>query len=524
MKSILSDRRRSGILAHISSLPSVYGIGDIGTASHQFLDFLAESGQSCWQFLPLNPTNPIFDNSPYMSTAAFAGSPLLISPDLLYEKGLIAKASLSSHPDFSPYTTDYKAVHAYKTTLLSEACRNYSPAADGDFQRFRDSHHWLQDYALFMALKDHYAGAGWFSWPREISRRQPKALLDQLEVHADRVHYYMFEQFIFYSQWALLHKMATDRDILLFGDIPIYVGLDSVDVWAHQDIYTLDPATRLPTMVSGVPPDYFSATGQRWGNPLYRWNSRSKAVRQKLEDWWVDRFASVFELVDLARIDHFRGFESYWAIPAENETAVEGKWLPGPGAAFFTRISERLGHLEIVAEDLGIITDKVLKLRDNLGFPGMKVLQFAFDDNPANSFLPHNFETSHCIVYTGTHDNDTTVGWFLSDHLSDESRRKIKRLANRRLHDETGIHNDLIYLAQSSVSILSIFPLQDVLGFGNDCRMNRPGVPEGNWRWRCAPEYLSRELRVSLREQTELFGRHRPDQPQQTGNPAESHP
>lgn len=508
MKSILSDRRRSGILAHISSLPSVYGIGDIGTASHEFLEFLDDSGQSCWQFLPLNPTNPLFDNSPYMSTSAFAGSPLLISPDLLYQDGLIDRASLEKHPVSSPYTTQYKAVHEFKSRLLAEAFHNFS-SADGEIERFRTSHPWLDDYALFMALKDHHAGKGWFEWPRKIRSRQPGALRSHFERHADRVQYYIFEQYIFYKQWALLRRMASERDILLFGDIPIYVGLDSVDVWAHQDIYALDTATGLPTMVSGVPPDYFSETGQRWGNPLYRWNSDSELTRQKLEDWWVERFSAVFELVDIARIDHFRAFESYWAIPAENETAIDGKWLPGPGAPFFDKISQRLGLLEIVAEDLGMITEEVLKLRDALGFPGMKVLQFAFDGNPANSFLPHNFETPNCIVYTGTHDNDTTVGWFLGDRVDDDMRRTIKRMANRRLHDETGIHNDLIYLALSSTSILSIFPLQDILGFGNDCRMNSPGVPEGNWRWRCAPEFLTQEIRDHLRSQTKLFSRFR---------------
>lgn len=509
MKSILSNRRRSGILAHISSLPSVFGIGDIGTASHQFLDFLVESGQSCWQFLPLNPTNTLFDNSPYMSSAAFAGSPLLISPDLLYQDGLIDRPKLDRLPFFSPYITDYKAAQAFKTSLLHEAFHNFKSSGYPDFSQFIDTHTWLKEYALFMALKDYYGDKGWFDWPRDIGTRQANALSSHNEQHAEKIQYYIFEQYIFYKQWALLRKKASEKDILLFGDIPIYVGLDSVDVWAHQDIYTLDPSTGMPTMVSGVPPDYFSETGQRWGNPLYRWDCDVDSVQQNLEDWWVNRFSSVFELVDVARIDHFRGFESYWAIPAENETAIEGEWLSGPGASFFKKIADRLGHLEIVAEDLGIITEEVLQLRDALGFPGMKVLQFAFDGDPKNSFLPHNFNTPNCVVYTGTHDNDTTVGWFLSQHLNDDLRSQVKRIANRRLHDETGIHNDFIYLALSSISNLSIFPLQDVLGFGNDCRMNSPGVPESNWRWRCAPQFLNSEISNQLKSQTELFGRFR---------------
>jgi len=508
MKSELSKRRRSGILAHISSLPSPYGIGDIGTAGYRFLNFLEESGQSCWQFLPLNPTNELFDDSPYMSSSAFAGSPLLISPDLLHQDGLVDLASLDRHPNFSPYTTDYRQVRKFKTGLLAEAFSNFLPTAGRELEKFRTSHPWLEDYALYMALKEHFSDAGWMSWPREVASREPLALQRLSEEHRERVLYYIFEQFIFHKQWTALHRLARQRDVLLFGDIPIYVGLDSADVWAHQAIFTLDPVGCRPTLVAGVPPDYFSKTGQRWGNPLYRWDTDSPSTRDQLVDWWISRFAAIFELVDIARIDHFRGFESYWAIPAANETAVEGQWLPGPGAEFFHTVFSRLGPLEIVAEDLGMITERVLELRDALGFPGMKVLQFAFDDNPANSFLPHNFETTNCVVYTGTHDNDTTVGWFLDRQFDDGVRARIKKTANRRLHDDSGIHDDLIYLALSSVANLALFPLQDILGFGNDCRLNTPGVAHGNWRWRCAPEFLTDQVRDSLRTRTELFGRH----------------
>jgi len=508
MKSKLSDRRRSGILAHISSLPSPYGIGDIGTASYFFLEFLAESGQGCWQFLPLNPTNDLFDNSPYMTSSAFAGSPLLISPDLLFEEGLISRESLNSHPGFSPYTTDYQTVREFKSRLLAEAFRNFPPEPAPDFLQFRKSSPWLNDYAIFMALKERFGTRGWFSWPREVATRSPEAMPSYFEKCSNRVKYYIFEQYIFHKQWNALHKKARDMDILLFGDIPIYVGHDSADVWANQPIFTLDPATCRPTHVAGVPPDYFSRTGQRWGNPLYRWDSTDPLLQTQLENWWISRFAAIFKLVDMARIDHFRGFESYWAIPAENETAIEGTWLPGPGKRFFDTVFERLGQLEIIAEDLGIITKEVLQLRDALDFPGMKVLQFAFDGNPDNSFLPHNFTTSNCVVYTGTHDNDTSVGWFLDNRMNDEMRDRIKRLANRNLHDVSAIHNDLIYMAFSSIANLAIIPLQDVLGFGNDCRMNTPGVAKGNWRWRCAPDYLNSETRNFLKTRTELFSRH----------------
>ncbi|WP_136806149.1 4-alpha-glucanotransferase [Desulfosediminicola flagellatus] len=509
MKTILTEKRRSGILAHISSLPSPYGIGDIGTAGIDFLHVLAESGQSCWQFLPLNPTNSLFDNSPYMSTSAFAGSPLLVSPDLLFNDGLIQKSDLENPPDFSPYFTDYSLVVTYKSGLLKKAFATFSANPPHDLAEFKRSHSWLGDYAIFMALKDHHNNDPWFEWPEDIAARTPDAIQRYGELLKVSIEYYTFEQFIFYSQWQRLRQKATELDILLFGDIPIYVGLDSVDVWAHQDIFELDPNTGKPTLVSGVPPDYFSETGQRWGNPLYRWNSKSSEVEKNLEDWWVERFSVVFELVDIARIDHFRAFESFWAIPAENETAIDGEWLKGPGSQFFDKIEKRLGTLEIVAEDLGIITPEVIELRDKLKFPGMKVLQFAFDGDSSNAFLPHNFETTHCIVYTGTHDNDTTVGWFLSDRLDDHQRSLVKQLANKTLHDSFGIHNDLIYLAMSSTSIMAIFPLQDILGFGNDCKMNSPGVPEGNWKWRCAPEFLTHDLKAHLKHRTLLFGRYK---------------
>lgn len=508
MKTLLTKKRRSGILAHISSLPSPYGIGDIGTAGTEFLQILAESGQSCWQFLPLNPTNSLFDNSPYMSTSAFAGSPLLVSPDLLHEVGLIEGKDLQNPPEFSPYHTDYNRVNEFKSALLTKAFVNFSSTPKIGFEKFQDEHSWLNDYSIFMALKDHHNNDAWFEWPADIATRKPEAIKKYEELLSEKIEYYKFEQFIFYSQWQHLRKKAEELDILLFGDIPIYVGLDSVDVWAHQLIFDLNPETGKPSTVSGVPPDYFSETGQRWGNPLYHWNSESKKVQQLLEDWWVERFSVVFELVDIARIDHFRAFESFWAIPEENETAIDGKWVTGPGSEFFDKIEKRLGNLEIIAEDLGIITPEVIKLRDKLGFPGMKVLQFAFDGNTENPFLPHNFETTNCIVYTGTHDNDTTVGWFLSDRLQDHERSIIKQMSNRTLHDSSGIHNDLIYLAMSSISIMAIFPLQDILGFGNDCKMNSPGVPEGNWGWRCAPEFLTADLKARLKQQSILFGRY----------------
>ncbi len=455
----------------------------------------------------MGPTNPIFDNSPYMSTSAFAGSPLLISPDLLYEHGLISRSSLDDHPGFSPYSTDFTVVADYKRKLLQEAYSNFSPSKESAFGPFIKKTLWLDDYALYMTLKEKYSHRSWDQWPQELASHDRRALALVKKKESKTINYYRFEQFEFCRQWQALHDRARELNIRLFGDLPIYVGFDSVDVWANQEIFTLDPSNFAPTCVAGVPPDYFSKTGQRWGNPLYRWNSENKSIQKSLLDWWTQRFSAVFSLFDVVRIDHFRGFESYWSIPAEEETAEKGQWLKGPGKPFFIEIFSRLGRLAIVAEDLGDITPDVIKLKNSLGFPGMKVLQFAFDRNPENSFLPYNYKTPDCVVYTGTHDNDTTVGWYLSDKLGDDDRAWIKHYANRDFHDNRGVHQDLIHLALSSTAALAIIPLQDILGFGSDCRMNTPSTKSGNWRWRCAPEFLTPEISRQIKDMTELFGR-----------------
>jgi len=500
-------KRSSGILAHISSLPSPYGIGDIGPSSYFFIDFLAACDQSYWQFLPTGPTGPPFDYSPYMSSSAFAGSYLLLSPDLLFAADLITKAELENHPVFNPHITDYPGVEAYKKHILQLAFTRFHPDNHPDFEQFLTDNPWLDDYAVFMTAKEIYQNSGWFSWPKALSGRSVAVLQNFRKQHAAHIDYFRFEQYEFFRQWQLLHKYAQQQKIYLFGDLPIYVSYDSVDVWARQEIFTLDRQTFRPTHVAGVPPDYFSDTGQRWGNPLYDWQSKDDTTQEHLITWWTNRLAHLFTQVDMARIDHFRGFESYWSIPEQCKTAVDGEWLKGPGKQFFAAINERLGPLNIVAEDLGIITNEVEALRDDLGFPGMKILQFAFDGNPDNSFLPYNFLSPQCIVYTGTHDNDTTVGWFLSDKLDDGQRANIKMLANRDAHDQRGVHHDLIYLAQSSISILCMFPLQDILGFGNDCKMNSPGVATGNWRWRCGKECLTDEVAEQLKSSTRRFHR-----------------
>lgn len=501
--------RSSGILAHITSLPSPYGIGDIGPSSYNFLQFLKKGEQSYWQFLPTNPTNSHFDNSPYMANSAFAGNPLLISPELLYQVGCITKIDLQDRPEFSPYTTEFDKVVPFKKMLLEKAFKNFIKQPPLDFNTFVNNSAWLKDYALFMACKKVYNEQCWSEWPKKIATRDKAALSIFHDTHKPLIQFYYFEQYEFFRQWQLLKNQCQQSDIHLFGDLPIYVSYDSVDVWSHQKLFTLDPTTLRPSFVSGVPPDYFSSTGQRWGNPLYNWQSKDPLILNDLNDWWANRLAHLFSQVDVARIDHFRGFESYWSIAEESENAISGVWLKGPGLQFFKEMESRLGQMNIIAEDLGIITEEVVQLRETLEYPGMKVLQFAFDGNPENNFLPHNFDNPQCIVYTGTHDNDTTLGWFLGNKVSEDQRTEVKICANRTPHDSSPINRDLIYLAQSSISQLCVFPLQDVLGFGNDCKMNSPGVPTGNWRWRCGKEFLTSEIELYLADSTKRYRRDR---------------
>lgn len=508
MSSLIHAKRKSGILAHITSLPSPFGIGDIGPGAYTFIDFLASAKQSIWQFLPLGVTDGAFSNSPYMSLSAFAGNPLIISPELLVNQGLLTSKDLDDTPDYSQYTVDFSTVSHHKSRLLSQAYTQFRKNKPADYEAFCNEREWLNDYTLFRVLKKKYAGQSWYMWDSSLRDREISALQTIINCHKEEIDYYSFEQFIFFQQWRTLRSYSRGNNIELFGDIPIYVSLDSADVWANQEIFQLHPRSKKPRNVAGVPPDYFSDTGQKWGNPLYSWDNDSSDIQSKLIQWWTSRFRSVYELVDIARIDHFRAFESYFAIPAEHKTAVNGEWVKGPGKPFFDSIFEKLGPINIVAEDLGEITPEVYALRDELDFPGMKVLQFAFDGNKKNTFLPWNFENSNCYVYTGTHDNDTTVGWYLDTRLNDHDRERIKTSANGQLHDNSAIHEDLIYLAMSSIASTCIFPLQDILGFGSDCRMNTPGQPDGNWSWRCSSEFLTNDKAGWLASLTEKFNRN----------------
>ena len=493
--------RYSGILLHPTSLPGPYGIGDLGKNAYDFIDFLDKAGQSVWQCLPLGPTG--FGDSPYQSFSSFAGQPLLISPDLLVKDKLLPEnfLQLLPPPGFNDYLVNYGDIIPWKTSVLKMAASNFfSHSEHGlkkEFSRFcHEEKDWLEDYALFMALKDLHGGKCWHDWEPEMIRLSEHSRSHVIHENRDAFDYYCFVQFIFFRQWRALHEYASEKHILIIGDLPIFVAPDSADIWANQDLFQLD-SKGFPTAVAGVPPDYFSETGQLWGNPLYDW----EAHRKTGYDWWIRRIQSTLRIVDIVRIDHFRGFEAYWSVPAGSETAIKGKWVKGPGAGLFHALEKKLGKdLPIIAEDLGIITPEVEKLRDSLHLPGMKVLQFAFDA-PESDYLPYLYP-ENCICYTGTHDNDTTVGWY--QKASEKARDKVRRYMSC---DGSNIHWDFMRTAISSTARYAIFPMQDVLGYGSDCRMNQPGVAGGNWSWRFHKNVLTDDLAQALRSTCEVYGR-----------------
>ncbi|MFW9257509.1 4-alpha-glucanotransferase [Nostoc sp. KVJ20] len=498
--------RSSGILLHPTSFPSRFGVGDLGLEAYRFIDFLKESHQQYWQVLPLGPTG--YGNSPYMCYSAMAGNPLLISPEKLLEEGLLSEEDFANLPGFPGEKVDFDQVVPIKIGLLKKACENFrvnaTPIQQKEFAGFCDSKaYWLDNYALFMALKDAHNGASWHTWETEFVKREPEALT-QVEgrLNGD-IFYYKFVQFEFFRQWSDLKSYANMRGIDIIGDIPIYVAHDSADVWAHPDIFCLDEETGEAAQMAGVPPDYFSATGQLWGNPVYNWEELQKQDFK----WWVQRFEAMLDYVDIIRIDHFRGFEAYWSVPKGEETAMNGEWVEAPGDAFFEAIKQKLGKLPVLAEDLGVITPEVEALRDKYEFPGMKVLQFAFGSDPGNPFLPFNYPRN-AVVYTGTHDNDTTVGWFNS--ANDNEKHNLWLYLG--CISSEGIQWDLIRLALSSIANQAIIPLQDVLGLGNEARMNFPSVAEGNWEWRYQAGALRDELRDRLKVLTRLNGRAPQDQ------------
>lgn len=491
--------RASGILLHPSSLPSRGGIGDFGPAAYDFLDFLCASRQSLWQILPLGPLG--YGNSPYSSISAFAGNPLLVSLEKLVESGWIDRGRLSILPE-AVGPVDYDHVRSTKFPVLREAARTFLANASGSsrapYERFcQENAWWLEDYALFVNLRDRYSDRLWNRWPDGLANRNPQALAGAREEFADEIAVAKAIQFAFWEQWRDLHREAVRRGIRIIGDVAIFISFDSADVWTHPNIFRLGENLD-PEAVAGVPPDAFSATGQRWGNPLYRWD----VLREQGYEWWTQRMKWALETCDLVRLDHFRGFESYWEIPAHEPTAVHGRWVKGPGDDFFRALRDALGGFPFIAEDLGMITQDVNELRRRLGIPGMKVLQFGFGNPGAHIYLPHRCEPNS-VMYTGTHDNDTTLGWY--NCIDGEEKRFAEQYVG---DDPMGRHWAFIRAAMTSPSTLCVVPMQDVLGLASECRMNIPSHGDGNWTWRYLPGGLTPEITAKLTMLSEITDRN----------------
>ena len=503
--------RTSGILLHPTCLPNSFGVGDFGPAAFEFVDFLQEAGQKLWQVLPLNPTG--YGDSPFQCFSAYAGNPLLISLEKLQRQGILENSDICSAPDFPQDFVDFGSVIPWKTGLLNRAARMFLSGAAGEERRAFDEFcannaAWLPDFALFMACKQEQGGISWNEWPAEIAQRDPAAVnsaRDRLQEEILAVQYWQFE---FFRQWKEIQAHAHKAGIRIVGDLPIYVALDSADVWTNRENFQLSDDGQ-PVTIAGVPPDYFSATGQRWGNPIYRWDR----LQQTGYCWWIERFRAALQLYDAVRIDHFRGFEAYWEISGDADTAINGRWVKGPGADFFSVLEREFGVLPIIAENLGVITPEVESIRERFCFPGMAILQFAFGKDPQGpSFRPHNY-SRELAAYTGTHDNDTTVGWWNSSGASDSTRTpedvaKERAFASAYLNlKDEPIQWVMIRTVFASIADLAIIPLQDVLGLGSEARMNLPGTAKGNWGWRFRPGVLTTGLAQRLREMARLYDR-----------------
>ncbi|MFU8796568.1 MAG: 4-alpha-glucanotransferase [Dehalococcoidia bacterium] len=507
----MSSPRASGILLHPASLPGRYGIGELGSEAYRFADLLADMQQRLWQVLPLGPTG--YGNSPYQSLSVFAGSPLLISLEKLVEGGFLEGSDLDHAPSLPDHRADYDAVIKFKLPCLKKSFNRFlgeaGAAQHEEFEGFcRQNAPWLEDYSLFMALKEHHGLSAWNTWEEDIRARRPEALGYWREKLDREIRCHKYQQYQFFRQWREFKDHCNRRRIRIIGDMPIFVALDSAEVWSRPDLFQLDDRG-MPTVVAGVPPDYFSETGQLWGNPIYRWDRMARDGY----GWWIERFRALHTLVDMVRVDHFRGFESYWEVPATDSTAINGRWVTGPGAQLFRAVQQALGDLPIIAEDLGVITPEVDALRDGLGLPGMRVLQFAFGgDAKADEYKPHSYPRN-CVVYTGTHDNNTTVGWFRDVGADDTTQTAEEKQRERETalkyvgSDGQEINWDFIRLALMSVADTAIIPVQDVLGLGSEARMNLPGTARGNWRWRFTFDMLTDAVRDRLRELTVIYGR-----------------
>lgn len=493
----MNFERSSGILLHPTSLPGKFGIGTLGKEAYDFIDFLKQSGQKLWQTCPLGPTG--YGNSPYQCFSAFAGNPLLISIESLQMGGLLTDKDINSKVAFDDCDIDYGKLIEWKFPILKKAFENFKkqdPQKNEDYQNFcKESEFWLEDYVLFIALKDHFQKP-WFEWDKKLKHRDEAELKKYSEKLADDIDYQKFLQYEFYRQWEHVKKYANENNVKIIGDIPLYVAHDSSDAWSHYEIFQFD-VERDPTSVAGVPPDYFSETGQRWGNPLFDWN----ALQRTGYNWWIERVKANLRISDIIRIDHFRALSAYWSIPADEELAINGSWQPAYGHELFETLLRVFGKLPILAEDLGHITDDVHELRDRFELPGMKILQFAFYTDDSNIYLPHNYHYNS-ICYTGTHDNDTVVGWYMG--TSGEVRHKVRSYMQC---DGDNVAWDFIETAWKSSSIFAIAPLQDLLELGADSRMNTPGKESGNWSWRYSEKDLSDKLKLKLFNSTERHHR-----------------
>ena len=491
--------RRNGMLLPIASLPSPYGIGGFSKEAYEFIDLLEETGQKLWQILPLGPT--IYGDSPYQSFSTFAGNPYFIDLDTLAEKGWLTKEACeaSDYGDNESYI-DYGRIYNSRFVLLKQAFLNSDILSDEKFTEFcKANQHWLPDYALYMALKNQNDGKSWIEWEEEIRLRKPEAVEYYKKELEEECNFYEFLQYEFHEQWTKVKEYAHEKGIQIVGDVPIYVAFDSADTWANPELFQLDEKN-LPLGVAGCPPDAFSATGQLWGNPLYNWAYHKKTGY----DWWLKRIAYCFDLYDIVRIDHFRGFDEYYSIPYGDETAVNGHWEKGPGMDLFNTVKEKLGELDIIAEDLGFLTESVFQLLKDSGYPGMKVLQFAFDPSEDSDYLTYKYQRN-CVVYTGTHDNDTTAGWF--EKLSDGDKEVALRYMNSFYTPKEEQHWDLIALAMRSTADTCIIPVQDFLGLGSEARINMPSTLGDNWKWRMTKGAFSEELKEKIRRMTKLYGR-----------------
>ena len=491
--------RRSGVLMPISSIPSAYGIGTFSAQAYEFVDMLEKAGQSYWQILPLGPTG--YGDSPYQSFSTFAGNPYYIDLEALIEKGWLTKAECDQYDfgDNDEYI-DYEKIYLSRFKVLRKAFQNSGIEKEEEFIQFCEQNaYWLDDYALYMAVKNSFDGKSWSEWDEGIRLRKPEAMAAYREKFSEEICFYQFQQYLFAKQWMDLKKYANDKKIEIIGDIPIYVAFDSADTWANPELFQLDEDL-IPTAVAGCPPDAFSATGQLWGNPLYRWEYHKETEYA----WWMRRIAYCYALYDVVRIDHFRGFDEYYSIPYGDPTAEFGHWEKGPGYDIFKTMKAKLGNRAVIAEDLGFLTDTVIKLVKKTGYPGMKILQFAFDSREESDYLPHNY-TANSIVYTGTHDNDTTVGWF------EKLNRKDKAFAKKYLNIRSNKDAQWAFIraALASVSDTCIIPIQDYLGLGTEARINIPSTLGTNWKWRMLPGQFTGELAAKMSDMTKLYGRAR---------------